>query len=259
MLELHHWEPNTFFLKPLIALNEKQQPFTPCWFDADQLAQEEPSFPRSTEARLRQEPEGPVLVHNGVVICGSFFMLEYIAEALPGMPLHGGDALEQYRVRAWGQMLAGLAADVSLLGTMRHLAPALHRQDVAALRARIARLEPLERRRAWSALLADPDEAALAQASERLRIPVAHLEQTLAGSAWLAGPGYTIADIDAFALTGCLPSLLPEGVSPQSTPHLVGFLARMRARPAVQAALAVSRSGRPEEAFVPGPEPSRWG
>jgi len=267
MLELYHWEPNTCFLMPLIALHEKALPFTSRWFEADQLAQEDAAFPRSTEVLLREEREGPVLVHDGALICGSFFILEYIAEGFPGVALHGSDAHEQYRVRAWGQTLNGIAADVSFLGCMRHLAPALRRQDAASLQARIERIEPLERRRAWSALLAEPDEAAQLQALQRLGAAVARLEQTLAsssssslsGSLWLAGPRYTIADIDAFALTGCLPSLLPDLVNPARTPQLMGFLERMRERPAVQAALAVSRTGRPEEAFVPGPEPSRWG
>ena len=35
MLELYHSEPNTFFLKPLIALHEKQRRFESRWFDAD--------------------------------------------------------------------------------------------------------------------------------------------------------------------------------------------------------------------------------
>jgi hypothetical protein len=33
----------------------------------------------------------------------------------------------------------------------------------------------------------------------------------------------------------------------------------MHERPAVKKALALSRSGKPHEAFVPGAEPSRWG
>ena len=33
MLELYHWEPNTFFLKPLIALKEKEAEFTSRYFD----------------------------------------------------------------------------------------------------------------------------------------------------------------------------------------------------------------------------------
>ena len=34
MLELYTSEPNTFFLKPLIALHEKRAAFESRWFDA---------------------------------------------------------------------------------------------------------------------------------------------------------------------------------------------------------------------------------
>jgi GST-like protein len=37
------------------------------------------------------------------------------------------------------------------------------------------------------------------------------------------------------------------------------WLRRMQERPAVQTALAMGRSARPEEMFAPGPELARWG
>ena len=55
------------------------------------------------------------------------------------------------------------------------------------------------------------------------------------------------------------PDLAPEVVNPHQTPRVHEFLQRMSDRPAVRAALAMSRTGRPQEAFVPGAEPSRWG
>jgi glutathione S-transferase/GST-like protein len=260
MLELYHWEPNTCFLMPLIALHEKQLPFSSRWFDGavPGLAGES-GFPDLPAVLLRPEREGPVLVHDGEVICGAFLILEYLAEGFPGAQLQGNGPFEQYRVRSWGQRLAGIAADVSLLGCVRHLAPVLARQDRAALMARLQLIEPLERRQAWSALLAEPDTAALGAARERLRAGLARLEEALAASPYLVGAGCTLADINAFAHTWCLPALTPDLADKKSTPHLMAFLSRMRARPAVQAALAMSRSGRPEEAFLPGPEPSRWG
>src|SRR5262249_41653579 len=91
-LELYHWEPNTYFLKPLIALAEKAAPFVSHWFDPLRLEQLAPGFPRNTESALQLEREGPILVHGDMVISSSFFMLEYIAQALPGMELLPGDA-----------------------------------------------------------------------------------------------------------------------------------------------------------------------
>ncbi len=44
MLELYHWEPNTFFLKPLIALKEKQAAFTSRYFDPTRFEQFAPGI-----------------------------------------------------------------------------------------------------------------------------------------------------------------------------------------------------------------------
>jgi glutathione S-transferase len=96
-------------------------------------------------------------------------------------------------------------------------------------------------------------------ARERLEFPVSRVESALAAGPWLAGPNYSIADIDAFAMLRVIPDLAPGVVNAAATPRVVEYLARIEARPAVKAALAISRSGKPEQHFVPGVEPSRWG
>jgi glutathione S-transferase len=171
-----------------------------------------------------------------------------------------GDAYCHYRARASGQFLGGLGADVAMLGCMRYLAPVLKSQDKSTLRARLASIEPLERRNSWTALIEGTyDASVLAEVRERMSFPVGRVEQTLAGSAWLAGPEYSIADIDAFALLRPLTDLVPELVNERRTPRIADFLGRMHARKAVQQALAWSRSAKPQEAFVPGAGPSRGG
>lgn len=261
MLELYHGEPNGAFLKPLIALNEKKVAFTSHYFDPLSFTQHRPSFPQNVESRLQLEREGPVLVHDGTVISGSYFMLEYIAEVFPGMNLIPGGAYEHYRSRASGQIMTlGVGAAVSLLGCIKYLVPRLRERDQAELREQLSGVEPQERRAAWLSLIDGTySEAALAGAREFLKRPLMRLEATLAESPWLSGAEYSIADIDAFATLAPLPDLAPELLNPEAKPHLWDFLQRMRARPAVQASLALSRTGRPHEAFVPGPEPSRWG
>lgn len=261
MIELYHSEPNTFFLKPLIALHEKQASFESRWFDADQLEQFALGFAGEVEAQLHLEREGPLLSHDGTLISNSFFMLEYIAEALPGEPLLPGSAYDQYRARASGQFLgAHLGSLVPVLGCVRYLAPRLAAMDRATRDAKLGAIEPLERRVGWQALVDGTyTPEILATAHERLKFPVARVESQLASGPWLAGPGYSIADIDAFAMLRVLPDLAPELVNKSATPRLCDYLARIEARPAVRAALATSRSGRPQQHYVPGVEPSRWG
>jgi GSH-dependent disulfide-bond oxidoreductase len=261
MLELYHWEPNGFYLKPLIALEEKGAPFTSRWFDPTSFEQTVEGFPSSAESRLTLEREGPLLVADGEVISSTFFMLEYIAESVPGPALMPEAAYNRYRARAWGQFLGlSLGATTSALGCARYLAPELARRDAAALRAKIERIEPLERRSAWLAVVDGTyEEAALATLRQRLSLPIQRLESALAKQPWLAGPDYSIADIDAYALVDPLQQLAPEAVNDDRTPRLKDWLGRIAARPAVRAARGRSRSGRPEHAFVPGVEPARWG
>jgi GST-like protein len=259
-LELYHWEPNTCFLKPLITLAEKEAVFVSRWFDPTRLEQFAPAFPRSTESDLQLEREGPILVHGTTVISSSFFMLEYLDEAVSGVQLRPGDAFAHYRMRASAQFLGALAADVSVLGCMKFLAPVLQAQEPKALRSRLAAVEPVERRDSWLAVLDGRyDDNVLARTRERLRFPLGRVEQILESSPWLAGGEYSIADIDAFALLRPLPALAPDLVNERQTPRIMEFLGRMHGRKAVKQALAASRSGKPHEAFVPGAEPSRWG
>jgi glutathione S-transferase len=149
---------------------------------------------------------------------------------------------------------------VSALGCAKYLAPALKARDQDEVKRRIEAIEPQERRAAWSAVIDGTyDETALAAYRQRLGFPVKRVEDTLATNRWLTGKEYSIADIDAFAMLNVLPDLAPEVVNEHRTPRVSEFLHRMRERPAVRAALALSRTGKPQEAFVPGAEPSRWG
>jgi len=261
VLELYHWEPNGFFLKPLIALEEKGASFTSRWFDPTRFEQLDAGFPSNVELRLTLEREGPLLVADGEVISSTFFMLEYIAEAVPGPALMPEAAYDRYRARAWGQFLGlTLGSTTSALGCARYLAPDLARRDGAGLRAQVERIEPMERRAAWLAVIdGGSDETALAALRERLSLPVGRLEASLAQGPWLAGPQYSIADIDAYALVDPLRELAPEALNSAHTPRLLAWLTRIAERPAVRAARARSRSGHPERAFVPGVEPARWG
>lgn len=260
MLELYHWEPNTYFLKPLIALHEKRAAFTSRWFDPTAFEQFAPGLPGNTESTLQLEREGPILVHDGAIVSSSFFMLEYINDALPGINLCPGGAYEQYRQRAWGQVLTAVGTGVAVLGCAKYTAPVMRRMEPATLAARLRSIEPLERRQAWAALTDGTyGEAALASVRERLKGPVTRIEATLAATPWLAGAEYSIADIDAFSLLNSLPALAPDVLNPGDTPRTLEFLQRVNERPAVKAALALSRTGKPQEAFVPGAEASRWG
>ena len=261
MLELYTSEPNTFFFKPLIALAEKRAPFTARYFDAAALAQFAAEFPSDLESGLHLEREGPLLVHDGIVVSSSFFMLEYISEALPGPVLVPADAYDAYRARAWGQYLgATLGSSVPVLGGAKYLRPYLATLDSAWVDRQIAAIEPVERRIGWQALRDGTYTAGFLQAAvDRLAAPIARIEKALQSGPWLAGPAFSVADIDAYPMLCVLPDLAPAVVDPTATPRIVEYLARMAARDSVREALRSARTGHPERQFVPGVEAARWG
>jgi GSH-dependent disulfide-bond oxidoreductase len=261
LLELYTSEPNTFFFKPLIALAEKRAAFTAHYFDAAGLEQFAPGFPGDLESSLQLEREGPLLVHEGTLICNSFFMLEYIAEALPGPSLMPADAYDAYRARAWGQYLgANLGASVPVLGAAKYLRPHLDTLDSAWVDQRIAAIEPVERRAGWLALRNGGYSSGFLQAANaRLAAPVARVETALREGPWLAGPAFSVADIDAYPMLCVLPDLAPGVVNRDATPRIAEYLERIAGRESVREALRTARTNHPERQFVPGLEASRWG
>ena len=261
MFELYSSEPNTFFLKPLIALSEKRAAFTTHYFDAAGLEQFAGNFPTDLESSLQLEREGPLLAHDGTIICSSFFMLEYISEALPGPSLMPSDPYDAYRARGWGQFLgAHLGSAVPVLGTAKYLRPHLAALDTAWVDGRIAAIEPIERRVGWQSLRdGSYTEGYLQAVTAKLAAPVSRVEKALLQGAWLAGPAFSVADIDAYAMLCVLPDLAPAAVNADATPRIIEYLARIAARESVRAALRCARTPHPERQFVPGVEASRWG
>jgi GSH-dependent disulfide-bond oxidoreductase len=262
MLELYHWEPNGSWLKPLIALAEKQLPYTGHYVDVLEFEQYRAGFlAAARETAVPLEGEGPVLVHDGRQISESLFMIEYLEDAFPATPLRPGAPILQARILAWARFINEvLMPAVSTLGCRAFLVPRLAGSAGAKLEARIAQIPVAYVREGWRCALENAYSPDLIEDSRRkVALAVRRLEETLSGSPWLVGSTYTLADIDAFAICNALPTLVPDLVGASATPQLWDWLERIRARPAVRAALGLSRTGRPEQAFAPGPEHSRWG
>jgi glutathione S-transferase len=263
VLELYHWEPNLFSLKPLIALNEKGLEFKSHyvdWLSFEQLADGGP--PLNLEAAHNPELEGPILVHDGKVITESFFMIEYLEDAFPQVPLKPGAPDGDWQVQVWGRFDGERAAPaISTLGCHRYLVPILREKRINSTDQILERIPTEERRRAWADAIDDSyAEELLSDSRRRAGLLVERIEKALEGGrSWLVEDAYTLADIDAFSLANPLPKLLPQACNPSASPNTMAWLERMRARPAVQKALATSRTGRPDEAFAPGPEHARWG
>lgn len=262
MLELYHWEPNTFSLKPLITLNEKGLEFTSRYVDF--LAFEHcdlADLNAMMEVQHNPEGEGPILVDRGTAMTESFFITLYLDEAFPEVPLRPTDPEGHWRVLMWARFCNEvLEPAVSTLGAHKYLAPALKTRDRKAADAALKTMPTLEQQQGWTMALNDayPDEL-IEDSRRKLALGVKKVEETLETGDWLAGSAYSLADIDLFALLHPAEGLAPDIVNANAAPRTMAWLAQIRERPAVKAALATSKTGRPEQCFTPGPEHSRWG
>ena len=262
MLELYHWEPNTFSLKPLITLNEKGLEFTSRYVDFLAFEQYDLEGLRDVmEVQHNPEGEGPILVDRGTAMTESFFITLYLDEAFPEVPLRPADPEGRWQILVWGRFCNEvLAPAVSTLGAHKYLAPALKARDRKAADAALKKMPTLEQQQGWSAALDGSYSDELIEDSRRkLTLSVKKVEDGLEKSEWLVGSAYSLADIDMFALLHPAEGLAPDILNAQAAPRTMAWLERIRARPAVKAALATSKTGKPEQCFTPGPEHSRWG
>lgn len=79
------------------------------------------------------------------------------------------------------------------------------------------------------------DPAKADEAAERFKKPLAVLDGALAGEQWLAGPDFTIADLNVASILMLAPM---AGLDLSSAPHAAAWLGRCTARPALARAQA---------------------
>ncbi len=250
MIELYHFEPTSNSGEVLICLREKGVDFVGHYVDVLAGEQFAPDF-------LKLNPAGqvPVMIHDGHVLTETGFIVQYLDEVFPTVRLTPETPEGRYWVNVWikyaEEYMAPAAWKLGVARTMAGL-------DHSRLKAALERAPP-ERRQAWAKAVEGFDAVDLEIARGLLPVRLERMEAALGVSEWLAGEHYSLADIVVFPTARALPLVAPDLVNATATPRIWRWLERMAARPAVQAALTMGRSGRPEAVFAPGPEGSRWG
>ena len=252
MIELHHFEPTSNSGEVLICLKEKGIDFVGHYVDV--LAGEQFS---AEFLKLNPAGQVPVLVHDSHVLTETGFILQYLDEVFPDVSLTPHSREGRYWVNVWikyvNEYMAPAAWKLGIAGAIATLGERRGVIEAALVRA------PPERRQAWTKAFAGFDAVDLEIARGLLPVRLERMETALSASEWLAGDHYSLADIVVFPTANALPGVAPDLVNATATPRIWDWLEHMRARPAVQAALAMARSEHPEAVFAPGPEGSRWG
>jgi glutathione S-transferase/GST-like protein len=147
-------------------------------------------------------------------------------------------------MRWWGKFLDGyFGPSLSMIGWSIFVGPAVRNKDPEQLRQNIERIPLKERRDAWTKAIYNTfGDAELAESRRRVQHGIAVFEAGLAQRPWFAGRSYSLADINAFCMTYALPLMQAELVNARKTPHLINWLGRVYARPAITEAFKLGRT-----------------
>ncbi len=238
MLDVYTWEPNANSGKPLFCLTEKQVPFIHHYIDMGHYEQFSPEF-------LAINPDGtiPAIVHDGFVMTESTPAMEYIDDAFDGPALRPADPYRRWRMRQIMRYMDNIVApSLAMIASNRLAAPRFVGRDPEELRRELDRIPLPERRASWEKLMFNATPPSdLEESRRRVSEAITRFDSLLSQSEWLAGDSYSLADINVFATFYGLPLSYPDEVTDAATPHLMRWLRRCHARPALQEALAMGR------------------
>jgi len=232
-VELYFFQPlGTNSGRVFLALLEKGVSFSEHELDGPQFEHVRPGY-------LAINPRGqvPALIHDGAVYTEGAPICEYIDEAFPGPPLRPSDPRARWAMRRWCRFIeTDLGRAIMMIHWNRIVPRFVGERSRSEVEALIGLVPDPDRRRAWrSAYLQETPPEELAESERRVRSGAAHIEAALARQPWLAGPEFSLADIDLLNYFAFLATWSPQIVNAGATPHTVEWIRRMGERPAVQA------------------------
>jgi glutathione S-transferase len=243
MLKLYHAEPVANSLKALIPLKEKGLPFESVYVDLHKFEQHEPWF-----VKINPEGQVPVLDHDGAVITHTSVINEYLEDAFPETPpLRPSDPIGKARMRYWNKFCDEHVMNyVSIHGWHRMVGVIARSVEGGEFDRLMSRIPLYEQREKWRTARSGFSEADLTNATRKIEVAVDKVEKQLLETPWIAGETYTLADINFFSYCGIsIQRMFPEMQIERRAPRVVDWLERMRARPGVQAALAMPNRTNP--------------
>ncbi len=234
MLALYHAEPVANSMKVLICLKEKQLDFVSHYVNLLLFEQHQPEF-----VAINSNGQVPVLVHDGNVITESTVINEYLDDVFPEIPLRPADPVCRAKMRIWSKFVDEyFCPALSMIGwhlMVRKVAQNLGKDQLDKMLAKI----PLqEQRDKWATVAGEsfPEEQ-LSDSRRKLRVSIERAEAILGDSDWLAGPQYSLADLNSYSMIAGVDRLHPEILNMENAPHCWKWLQKMQRRTAVQEAM----------------------
>lgn len=250
MLELYHAEPAANSLKALIGVKEKGVEFVSRYVRLNRFEQHEPWF-----VKINPNGQVPVLAHDGKVITESTVINEYLDEAFDGPPLRPADPYGRAQMRIWTKFVDEyFMPSLSFLGwhiMIHHITDGLDPKEFEEKLKRIPLKEQQDKWRDAAKQKYTPEQ--LAEWRRKVKVSIDRMEQALQSSPWLAGPTFSLADVACFSMASLMPGRYTDILSEQRAPRVMEWLARMKERSGVKAALAMPNLSLEDSAGVKKP------
>lgn len=236
MLELYHAGLSQASVKVRTTLKEKGLDYKSHYLRLPEGEHLTPEF-------LAINPDGqvPALIHDGEVITETSVINEYIDDAFPDPPLRPASAIERARMRRWSQIVdEHLFHAIATIGWAFGIGPILRERGREEFERSLARITLHSKRQKWLKAFHGFPQEDIDEARAKVSYAVARMERTLAEHPYLAGPTYSLADINVLSSAERMPRWAPDLMNAQVSPRSWEWFQRLMQRPAVKATYAVS-------------------
>jgi glutathione S-transferase len=244
MLVLYHAGLTQASVKVRLTLKEKGLQYESHYLSIPEQDHLHPEY-------LAINPDGqvPTLIHDGEVITETTVINEYLDDAFPEPALRPASAVERARMRRWGQIVdEHLFPAIATLGWHFGIGLILRSKDRAVIDEALARLPLASKRQKWTkAARTGFSQGDLDDSRDKITYAVERMERVLAEHPYLAGAGFSLADINVLSSVQRMPRWAPDLMNVRVSPRTYDWLQRMKERPAVKATLAVSSEAPPLE------------
>ena len=196
------------------------------------------AFEHLQPAYLAINPRGqvPAVVHDGRPLTEGACICEYIDEAFAGPALRPASPPGRWSMRRWVRFIELDVGRALMMIHWNRIVPTfVGARSGEELERLLEKVPDPDRRRAWRrAYLQQTRPQDLAESQRRVLAGAQRIEAALARSPWIAGPRFSLADVDLLNFYAFVARWSPEIVNERATPRTVEWIARMEERPAVR-------------------------
>ena len=237
MFQLYESHMSVCSGKARLILEEKGQTYEEIAIDLQKGESHTPEY-------MKLNPKGvvPTLIHDGLVVCESTVIMQYLDDIFADPPLVPDDPLARIKMRMWMKMVDEdvhpATAVVTYAIALRHEAGAKNSPE--ELEARFTRiLDPVKRARNRALHYEGVESEAFGPAIKVMEKMLKGIEADLEGGGdWLLGDAYSLADAAVTPYVLRLEMLGFDDMLADGRPRLPDWWARIKSRPNYRGAIS---------------------